>query len=98
MTIAHSTNRNGIDTGQVYGTLDLLKEQPELARFEFRVRNRWIDGAHSRSVIQDFWGAGGEDRSRTQPFVVDAGEPPVLFGANEAPNRRSTSCTPWPAV
>jgi uncharacterized OsmC-like protein len=78
--------RNGIDTAQVYGTLDALKAQPEAARFEFRVRNRWIHGTHSRSTIQGFWAAGGEDSSRAEPFVVDAGEPPVLFGQNEAPN------------
>jgi len=78
--------RNGIDTAQVYGTLDLLKAQPELARFEFRVSNRWIDGPHSRSAIKGFWAAGGEDASRTEPFFLDASEPPVLFGHNEAPN------------
>jgi len=78
--------RNGVDTAQVYGTLDVLKAQPEAARFEFRVRNRWIDGTHSRSTIQGFWGAGAEDVSRSEPFVVDASEPPVLFGHNEAPN------------
>jgi uncharacterized OsmC-like protein len=86
-TITSSTPiRNGIDTAQVYGTLDVLKAQPEAARFEFRVRNHWIDGTHSRSTIQGFWGAGAEDVSRAEPFVVDASEPPVLFGRNEAPN------------
>jgi uncharacterized OsmC-like protein len=78
--------RNGIDTAQVYGTLDVLKAQPAAAHMEFRVRNRWIDGTHSRSTIQGFWGAGAEDDSRTEPFVVDASEPPLLFGHNEAPN------------
>ena len=75
-TITSSTPiRNGIDTAQVYGTLDVLRAQPEAARFEFRVRNRWIDGTHSRSTIHGFWGAGAEDVSRAEPFIVDAGEP-----------------------
>ena len=86
MTTTTAPIRNGIDTAQVYGTLDVLKTQPEVARFEFRVSNRWIDGTHSRSTIQGFWGAGAEDVSRTEPFIVDASEPPVLFGHNEAPN------------
>src|SRR5512132_1910854 len=85
-TASPSTLRNGIDTAQVYGTLDVLKAQPEAARFVFRVSNRWIDGTHSRSTIHGFWGAGAEDVSRTEPFEVDASEPPVLFGHNEAPN------------
>ena len=86
MTTITAPIRNGIDTAQVYGTLDVLKAQPAAARFEFRVRNRWIDGPHSRSTVHGFYGAGAEDTTRTEPFVVDASEPPVLFGHNEAPN------------
>ena len=78
--------RNGVDTEQVYGTLDALKAQPDLARFVFRATNRWINGPHSRTTIQSFWGAGQEDSSRDEPFEVDASEPPILFGHNEAPN------------
>jgi len=80
------TVRNGIDSAQIYGTLDAVKAEPDLARFEFRVSNRWIDGTHSRSTIQGLYGAGAEDTSRSEPFVVDASEPPVLLGNNEAPN------------
>jgi uncharacterized OsmC-like protein len=78
--------RNGVDTDQVYATLDVLKAQPAAAHMEFRVRNRWLDGTHSRSTIQGFWGAGAEDTSRDEPFIVDASEPPLLFGHNQAPN------------
>ncbi len=78
--------RNGVDTAQVFGTLDVLKAEPDRALMEFRVSNRWIDGPHSRSTIQGFWGAGGEDTSREAPFIVEASEPPLLFGHNEAPN------------
>ena len=56
--------RNGVDTAQVFGTLDAIKAQPELARFQFRATNRWIDGAHNRSTIKGFYGAGQEDASR----------------------------------
>jgi uncharacterized OsmC-like protein len=86
MTATTAPIRNGVDTAQVYATLDALRAQPEAAHFEFRVRNRWIDGTHSRSTIQDFWGAGAEDASRDEPFVIDASEPPLLFGDNQAPN------------
>src|SRR3954466_9567240 len=85
-TLTPSSVRNGIDTAQVYGTLDALKAQPELARFEFRATNRWISGTHSRSTTHGLWGAGQEDSPRETPFVGDASEPPVLFGHNEAPN------------
>ena len=86
MTAITTPTRNGIDVAQVYGTLDAIAADPSLARFEFRVSNRWIDGTHSRSTIQGFYGAGQEDASRERAFEVDASEPPVLLGHNEAPN------------
>lgn len=78
--------RNGVDTGQLFGALDLIKERPEIAEFRFRAHNRWIAGSHNRTAIKDFYGAGQEDTSRTEPFVLDAGEPAVLLGTDTGPN------------
>ena len=77
---------NGLDTTQMFETIEAIKAQPGLARFQFRNSNRWIDGGHNRSTIQGFYGAGREDDSRTEPFVWDNGEPPVLLGNNEGGN------------
>src|SRR4051795_13558644 len=81
-----STIRNGVDTTQMFATLDLIKTQPELARFQFRATNRWIDGAHNRSTIKGFYAAGGEDTSRSAEFHADAGEPAILLGTDTGPN------------
>jgi uncharacterized OsmC-like protein len=78
--------RNGIDIDKLYGTLDAIKQQPALGAFQFRATNRWVGGAHNRSTIKDFFGAGQEDRSRSQPFLADAGEPAVLLGTDTGPN------------
>ena len=86
MTAVADTIRNGVDTETMFGTLDLIKAQPELAKFEFRATNRWIDGAHNRSTIKGFYAAGGEDTSRSEAFVLDAGEPAILLGADTGPN------------
>jgi uncharacterized OsmC-like protein len=86
MTTTVESIRNGVDTQQMYGTLDAIKAQPELGRFEFRARNHWIAGAHNRTTIQQFYGAGQEDASRAEPFVVDAGEPAVLLGTDTGAN------------
>lgn len=77
---------NGVDVGRLLGTLDHVKAAPTLARFQFRARNRWIDGGHNRTTIKEFYGAGQEDSSRTEPFIVDADEPAILLGENQAPN------------
>ena len=81
-----SQTLNGLDLEQMQQTVALLKSEPSLARFEFRARNQWIDGGHNRSTIQGFSGAGAEDSSRSEPFVFDNGEPPVLLGSNEGAN------------
>jgi uncharacterized OsmC-like protein len=78
--------RNGVDREKLFATLDLIKAQPELARFQFRATNRWIDEAHNQSTIKAFYGAGAEDTSRTEAFALDAGEPAILLGTNSGPN------------
>jgi uncharacterized OsmC-like protein len=85
-TTTDSAIRNGVDTQQLYGTLDALKADPALARFQFRAHNRWIDGAHNRSTIRDFYAAKQEDTSRSNEFVLDAGEPAILLGSDTGPN------------
>src|SRR5204863_8609440 len=62
------------------------KDQPELAKFQFRVNNHWIDGSHNRSTIKGFYAAGGEDTTRSEEFVIDAGEPAILLGTDTGPN------------
>ena len=86
MTVITDTIRNGVDTEQMFGTLDLIKAQPELAKFQFRATNRWLGGAHNRSSIQGFYAAGGEDTSRSEAFQIDAGEPAILLGTDTGAN------------
>ena len=52
--------RNGVDTPTLFATLSAVKGQPELAKFQFRVSNRWIAGTNSRSRMESFAGAGGQ--------------------------------------
>jgi uncharacterized OsmC-like protein len=84
--MSQNTSRNGLDLAAMHLTVASLKEDPSRARFEFRARNRWIGGGENRSVIRDFYGAGKEDDSRSEPFEFTNGEPPVLLGANEGAN------------
>jgi uncharacterized OsmC-like protein len=78
--------RNGVDTATLFATLDAIKADPDLAKFQFRARNTWISGGHNRSVIKDFYAAKQEDTSRAESFVVDAGEPAILIGTDTGPN------------
>ena len=86
MSTTASAIRNGVDTDQLFGTLDAIKADPSLARFQFRAQNRWIGGSHNRTTIRDFYAANQEDTSRAQDFTVDAGEPAILLGSDTGPN------------
>lgn len=81
-----ATTLNGVDLAQLQETIGAIQNQPDLARFRFRASNTWQNGGHSRTRIQGFRGAGQEDESRTEPFVLEGDEPPVLLGSNHAPN------------
>ncbi len=89
--------RNGVDTEQLFGTLDAIKADPSLARFQFRARNRWIDGAHNRTTIRDFYAANQEDTSRAAEIRARrrrAGDP--AGQRHRARTRPSTCCTRSP--
>jgi uncharacterized OsmC-like protein len=75
---------NGVDTPTLFATLDVVKAQPQLAKFQFRASNRWLSGTHSRSRIETFSGASGEHR-HTGILEFDADHPAVLVGADHAP-------------
>jgi organic hydroperoxide reductase OsmC/OhrA len=85
-TTTETTVRNGVDTARLYATLDAIKGDPTIAKFQFRARNLWIWGAHNRTTIRDFYAANQEDTSRADEFTVDAGEPAILLGTDTGPN------------
>jgi uncharacterized OsmC-like protein len=76
--------RNGVDTETLFATIGAVGEQPELAKFQWRATNRWQLGTHSRTRIESFSGAGGE-QSHVKEFVLDADHPEVLTGRDQGP-------------
>ena len=75
---------NGVDTPTLFATIDVVKAQPELGKFQFRATNRWMTGTHSRSRIETFSGAGSEHRHKGD-VQFDADHPAVLVGSDNAP-------------
>ena len=76
--------RNGVDTPTLFATLDAVKGTPELAQFQFRVRNRWQSGTLSETTIATFSGAGG-DHAHKMAFTAQSDHPAVLVGEDRAP-------------
>ena len=77
---------NGVNVDQLVGTIQAIQGNPGLAAFKFRSTSRWDGGAKSKTTIRAFYGAGQEDASRKESYVLAGDEPPVLLGTNTAPN------------
>lgn len=86
MTASEAGTVNGLNVQAALATIEAIKADTSLAKFQFRARNQWVDGGENRSRIRDFYGAGQEDTSRDTTFEFTNGEPPVLLGNNEGAN------------
>jgi uncharacterized OsmC-like protein len=76
--------RNGVDTATLFATLDAVKGDTDIAKFQFRATNTWISGTHNQSTLHGFYGAK-QEMTHHQPFVFDADHPPVLVGSDNGP-------------
>jgi len=51
------THINGLDVQAAFDTIEAIKAEGNLAKFQFRAGNTWINGGINCSVIRDFYGA-----------------------------------------
>jgi uncharacterized OsmC-like protein len=79
------TMLNGVNRQNLFGTIEAIKADTSLARFQFRLRNEWIDGGENRSRISDYYGAG-QEMKHARMFELVNDEPPVLLSNDKAPN------------
>ncbi len=89
-TTATQNVLNGVNVDDLVETIESVEKDANLARFQFRARTEWKEGARTETRIQSFRHAGEEDTSRERAFVMKGDEPPVLLGDNTAPNAVET--------
>jgi hypothetical protein len=53
-TTTETSNRNGVDVATLFATIDAVSGQREIAKFQFRADNVWVNGTHSRSTFDGF--------------------------------------------
>ena len=63
-------NVNGVNVTQLFETIDAINGQTEIAKFNFRATNKWINGANNRTTVNDFDGAC-ETHTRETPFLFE---------------------------
>jgi uncharacterized OsmC-like protein len=75
---------NGVDTPNLFATIDVVAANPPLAKFQFRAKNRWVSGTYGQGTIETFYGAGSE-HAHKKTFTLEADHPAVLVGDDRAP-------------
>ena len=76
---------NGVNVDGLFQTIDVIKENPSIAKFNFRAKNQWVSGGENRTTVNDYYGAG-KIHVRSKPFVFTKDEPPVLLGTDHGAN------------
>jgi len=76
---------NGVNVTDLMQTIDAVKADATVAKFRFRLQNEWMEGGHNRSTLNEIYGAG-QLHHRAKSFVIDADEPIILLGRDQAPN------------
>ena len=68
---------NGVNVEALLGAKAALTEAPQAAQFNWRATCKWINGTHSHSTVQGFFGLGEEQSHKTE-FSFDADHPEIF--------------------
>ena len=77
---------NGININRLSEVINVIEKNPDLARFQFRAKNTWMNGGHSRSIIKGFYGGKREDVTRNEPYILENDQPLILLGSDKGAN------------
>jgi uncharacterized OsmC-like protein len=85
MTITENpTVDNGVNVEALLGAREALKETPAAGQFQWRATCDWVDGTHSRSTIESFFGFG-EEQSHKGPQSIDTDHPELFASGDSGP-------------
>ena len=76
---------NGVNISKLFETVGVIKEKPEIAKFNFKAKGKWINGGYNTTTINELYGAC-QTFKRSQPFIFEKDEPPVLLGQDHGAN------------
>jgi uncharacterized OsmC-like protein len=69
--------QNGVNVAALLGARDALSKAPEAAKFNWRASCKWVNGTHSETSVQGFFGLGQEQSHRTE-FKFDTDHPEIF--------------------
>jgi uncharacterized OsmC-like protein len=68
---------NGVNVAALLDARKALTDAPEAAKFTWRASCEWVNGTHSRSKIEGFFGLGQEQKHK-KAFTFDADHPEIF--------------------
>ena len=77
MTMTTTAVNNGVNVEALLGARQALTDTPEAARFKWRATCQWVNGTHSQSSVEKFFGLGSEQSHKTE-FKYDADHPAIF--------------------
>lgn len=85
MTTATTAKRvdNGVNVEALLGAREALTKAPEAAKFKWRASVKWVNGTHSKSTIDGFFGLGEEQKHKST-FTFEADHPEIFASEDKA--------------
>jgi uncharacterized OsmC-like protein len=81
MTTMQTPVDNGVNVEALLGVREALADTPEIAQFQWRTRVSWVNGTHSRSTVDTFYGFGEQQHHKTT-FTYDV-DHPLAFASQD---------------
>lgn len=78
------TADNGVNVEAVLGAREAISGTREAGQFVWRAKNTWVNGTHSTTTIEDFFGVG-EEHNHVKQFSFDADHPEVFAAEDNGP-------------
>ena len=75
--MAESKVNNGVNVDALLGAREALTDAPEGAKFNWRASCKWVNGTHSKSSVEGYFGLGEEHKHKTE-FSFEADHPEVF--------------------
>lgn len=82
MTTIEQTSGNGVNVEALLGAREALTAAPEAAQFQWKANASWVNGTHTKTTVEKFFGLGAE-QSHNEAFVLDTDHPAIFASADQ---------------
>ncbi|MGD2060469.1 MAG: OsmC family protein [Acidimicrobiia bacterium] len=83
-TIQEKPVSNGVNVQALLDARAALSETPEGAQFTWRATNEWVNGTHSETTVEEYFGLGADQRHK-KTFKFSADHPEVFAAEDNGP-------------